>query len=252
MFVARSAPGWAVRFRVSRVSKDGFRSSPGGCQGQVKRASRVASRWLARGPTTIVLARSHRFSLLDPSLVTFVWLPFSPSRFLVSERRPQPKEGSLARSTLPPHSPASMTVAALPLSNIQRSFSFSPLSSSRPSSSPATIHVFPPQDRSGTMPNISPDSSSPIPHISCTSVISICRPRHLCSFPVADVGGAIQRRLPDAVSERHSAFITSRSRALKASRSPFVMYASLNSISSSTTSLRSRLFFFETSSSIRT
>lgn len=110
-----------------------------------------------------------------------------------------------------------MTVATLPLSNI---LSCSSLSSSRPSSSPAMIHVFPPQDLSGTMSNPSPDSSSPIPHISCTSVITICRLRHLRSFPVADVGGAIQRRPPDAVSERHAAFLTTRSRVLKASHSP--------------------------------
>jgi hypothetical protein len=127
------------------------------------------------------------------------------------------------RSPLPellsPHSPGSMTVATLPLSNVQRSLSCLSLSShSRPSSSPAMIQLFPPQDLSSTNSNLaSPVRSSPTSHIPRSPIFTICLPRHLRTFPVPDKGGTTPRIPSDAVSDRSSAFFTGRSRVLKAS-----------------------------------
>ena len=186
MFVARSAPasglGCTVS-RIARIKRTGFGLRPGAVTVRVdlKRASRVAStsRWSARGPTTIVLARSHPtvlflFSFLDPSLVTFVCFPFRTCDFSFRRAVLNLKKAlSLAF-------PSRLALPAQPRIHLFRArLSLSP---SRPSSSPAMIHVFPPKDLSGAMSNL--DMSSPIPHnVSCTSVVTISRPRHLRTFP---------------------------------------------------------------------
>jgi hypothetical protein len=99
----------------SRVSKDRFRFSPGSCQARAciertftnescqslvsSRSNDDRSRSLAR--TTVFFYFFWSF-FLDPSLLTFVYFPFSHLRFLVSVGRSQPKEGSLARALASP------------------------------------------------------------------------------------------------------------------------------------------------------
>lgn len=95
--------GYGIAYRA--YQKTGFGLRPG--------AVRVKSsehRELPVGGSLVVQRRS--FSLA-PTVFSFGpftchvrLLSFSPLRFLVSERRPQPKEGSLARSPLPSRSPS--------------------------------------------------------------------------------------------------------------------------------------------------
>ena len=144
------------------------------------------------------------------------------------------------------------TVATLPLSGLQRSLPCLSLSSyPRSSSSPAMIQVFPPQDLSSTKSNLSPDSSSPIPQISCTPVItpSVDRVTHVyfrgrCGWHHSAY--TFRRRLRALFRLPYKPFTSIESKSF-----PLVMSALFNSISSSTTSHRPRPLLFATSSSTR-
>jgi hypothetical protein len=105
--------GGAARYRVSEDDRF-FAFRPGA----VRSVSRVASRWLARGSTTdddrsrslapvffLLYFFLEIFPLfLDRFTSHVLLLPFSHSRFLVSEGRSQPKERSLVRSLALPES----------------------------------------------------------------------------------------------------------------------------------------------------
>lgn len=93
---------YGIPSRIARIA-DRFRFSPRTCQGRacIERTDESCSLLAGSRPTTIVHFLLVYFSftvyISDSSLLTFVSFPFSPLRFLVSEGRSQPKEGSLAR-----------------------------------------------------------------------------------------------------------------------------------------------------------
>ena len=179
--------GYGIAYRAYH---DGFRFSPGSCQGR-ERASNEPS----RVANNCSLARVQRRSFALSFFYLFLLFPFLPISGLFSRsfpslfrpcdslfQRPAPnlkKARSLARSlsspdSFSPHSQRSMTVATLTVSNLQRSLSrLAPSPNPRPSSSPAMIPVFPPSDLSGTKFNLSSDKTFPMPHISCMPVINI-------------------------------------------------------------------------------
>lgn len=255
MFAPRPAPGWAVRYRVSsRVSKDGFRSSPGDCQSESSVHRELPAESLASSRSNDDRSRSlppfYSYFLLDPSLVTFVCFPFRTCDSSFRTAVPNLKKAlSLAfpsRVALPARpSPGSLSrISNAPF--VLVSFVFSPLvfscHDSRVSTKRSLWHKVQPISR-----QVIPDTS----HLLYSTYHHLSTPS-LTYFPCGRCGWRHTAEtsrvcLRASFSLPYQPFTSIESESL-----PPVMSASLNnSISSSTTSLRSRLFFFETSSSMR-
>ncbi|KAI0289633.1 hypothetical protein BC826DRAFT_596968 [Russula brevipes] len=139
------------------------------------------------------------FCLLSSLLTLLLFLSAFAHPIPRFGRRSQPKERSLVSLShpLPPHSKG-MAVAPDPLSNLEHSLTHFSLGSHHPrsSSSPAMIPVLPCNDLSSSKPSPFLSRPSPNPYI-----------------PYAD--GAVPDFPPDAVPDRYSIFLASRSRVLR-------------------------------------